>query len=82
MTLMFKKFARVAISSETGEKYKMVGDKIKCFGCQSKINPKGQYFRCRDRGCNYDVCNRCAIVSGIDDLSEGEEVDSDFEFKV
>ena len=28
------------------------------------------------------MCNRCAIVSGIDDLSEGEEENSDFEFEV
>ena len=81
MTVKSKRFARIAISDETGEKYKLAGDKIKCFGCQSRIIVNGQYFRCRDRSCNYDVCPRCALVSGIDDLSEGEEDESDFEFE-
>ena len=76
----YKRFARVSVSDDTGLKYKNSGDKIKCFGCQSKINFGIGYFRCRNRECDYDVCNRCALCSGVDDASEGEEDDSDFEF--
>ena len=77
----YKRFARVSISDDTGKKYKNAGDNIKCFGCQSKINFGIGYFRCRNRECDYDVCNRCALCSGVDDASEGEGDDSDFEFE-
>ena len=49
------------------------GNQLSCNGCRNKINIAQGYYRCKYRGCDYDVCQRCGIVAGLDFDSEEED---------
>ena len=49
------------------------GKKITCNGCKNAVSIFNGYYRCKYRGCDYDVCQRCGIVAGLDFDSEEED---------
>ena len=43
-----------------------------CNRCVNESKFFDGFFRCKDNGCHYNVCNKCAIVAGFDPNAQDE----------
>ena len=53
---------------------KVDGTNLFCNGCSKKVNLQLGYFRCKERTCDYDICQQCGLINGFDDEQELEDV--------